>query len=120
MIYDNKKDMKALDYQFPMMNKANMVFPIFDSPPILLKEAKERGFYNGDTDANRLFKKWFFGGIEKTPEFKKGVDEAKAQRAMNWAICFMRSFAPKHEEKEAICALIFSEALEEDNVDSRV
>ncbi len=104
--------MEVLDYQFPKVAKLEFAFSTFDTPPVLLKEAKEKGFYNADTPANKMFNKWFFVGLETTPEFKKGVDEEKAQKAMNWAVCYMRSFAPKHEQKEAVCALVFDAALD--------
>ncbi len=99
-------------FQFPKMNKANVAFPTMDAPKILLEEARNLGFYNGDTPANKLFNKWFFSGLDETPEFKEGVDKDLAQDAMNFAVVLMRSFAPKHEHKEAVCALIFSECLE--------
>jgi hypothetical protein len=104
--------MEILDYQFPEATQAHLAFPTFDTPDVLLKEAKARGFFGGHTPANKLFNDWFFGGLEKAPEFKAGVEQSKAQRAMNWAVCYMRSFAPKHEHKEAVCALIFDAALE--------
>lgn len=103
--------MELKDYQFPSVTPLDMAFPTLDAPPKLVSLAKERGFYNGNTPANDLFSKWFFGGLEKTPDFKEGIDETKAQRAMNWAVCLLRSFTPKHEEKEAVCALIFDEYL---------
>ena len=87
------------------------VFPTHDAPKVLVEIAKEKGFYNGDTPANKLFNKWFFSGLEKIPEFKDGVDKEFAEAAMNFAICLIGSFAPKHQEKEAVCSLIFSETL---------
>ena len=102
--------MEILDYEFPIATKLDLAFPTFDAPQVLVDEAKARGFWNGHTLANDLFNEWFFGGLEKTPEFRPDVDREKAQRAMNWAVCFMHSFAPKHEAKEAICAMIFDAA----------
>jgi len=88
--------MELKDYQFPSVTQLDFAFSTLDAPPELVSLARERGFYNGNTPANDLFTKWFFGGLEKTPDFKEGIDG---------------SFAPKHEEKEAVCALIFDEYL---------
>lgn len=102
----------ALEYQFLGVSELDMAFPTFDTPRKLIELAKEKGFYNGNTIWNDLFSDWIFSGLDKGPEFKKGIDEKKSQRAMNWAVVYMSSFAPKHEDKEAVCALIFSECLE--------
>lgn len=101
-----------LNFSFPAASTLDAVFPTFGTIPELLAEALERGFYNGNTPANKLFNNWFFGGLETTPGFKEGVDKEKAQKAMNYAVCLMRSFAPKHNDKEAVCSMIFSECLE--------
>lgn len=103
--------MELKDYQFPECTQLDLAFSTLEAPPTLVSLAKERGLYNGNTPANDLFSKWFFGGLEKTPDFKEGVDVQRAEKALIWARCLMGSFAPKHEEKEAVCALIFSEYL---------
>jgi hypothetical protein len=76
----------------------------------LLQEAKDRGFYNGYTKYNKLFSKLFFTGGKV--EFKKDIDEHFREIAWMYCRSFMQSFSPKHEEKEAICAMIMSEILE--------
>lgn len=91
---------------------ADMAFSNVRHAEAVARGGKETGFYNGHTPANKLFSAWFFKGLDRTPNFKPGIDKKKAQRAMNWAVCYMRSFAPKHEHKEAVCALIFDAALE--------
>ena len=73
----------------------------------LLKEAKKRGFYNGRTPYNKMFNDLFFGGGKVG--FKDGVDEEFIKNVIPYLKAFMGSFSPKHEEKEAICALILSE-----------
>lgn len=97
-------------FNFPEVTGADMLFPSFKADKELLEEAKERGFYNGNTPYNRLFSTLFFNGGKV--KFKKKVDEEYQKRA--WAYCraFMGSWKPKHEEKEAICALIMSEIVE--------
>jgi len=86
----------------------------FDKPDIclrtdavLLKEAKARGFYNGDTKYNDLFMILFYSGGEVI--FKKNVDKTFKQNAWPYLRAFMGSFEPKHEEKDAISALLLSE-----------
>ena len=75
----------------------------------LIEEAKERGFYLGRTDHNKLFNDLFFDGGKI--EFKKDFDEDFKAKA--WPFCrgFMGSWDPKHEHKEAICAMLMSELL---------
>ena len=97
--------MDLLKFKYPDYNR----FMVSGSPK-LLEEAKSRGFYNGNTPYNKLFSTLFFrGGKIKS---KGGNDELLNSEA--WAYCraFMRSFEPKHEEKEAVCAMIMSEILE--------
>ena len=102
--------MDLTKFSFPKVSGADMVFPTFKADKTLLAEAKERGFYAGHTPYNRLFSNLFFSGGKV--KFKSNVDEDFKKTA--WAYCraFMASWEPKHEEKEAICALIMSEILE--------
>jgi len=107
-----------LDYEFPVVTKIDFAFPTMGAPPELVKMAHDAGFRcTANTPANDLFSVWFSGGLAKMPTFKTDVDLDKARRAMNWAACFMRSFAPKHEDKEAVCALIFDAALDLSNIE---
>jgi len=76
----------------------------------LLQEAKDRGFYNGNTPYNILFSNLFYSGGKVV--FKKYLDEQFKEKAWKYCRSFMGSFEPKHEHKEAICALLISELLE--------
>lgn len=105
-----KQELNLLEFKFPKVNKVNMVFSTFDTIPELLAEAQRRGFYNGHTPYNRLFSKLFFEGGKV--EFKKDVPEEFKDAAWAYVRSFMGSFAPKHEEKEAICAMLMSELVE--------
>ena len=102
--------MNLLDFKLPEVTGLDIAFPTLKTNKELLAEAKERGFYDGNTPYNKLFSEIFFGGGRV--KFKEGIDEDFKKRA--WAYCraFMGSWEPKHEEKEAICALIMSEILE--------
>jgi hypothetical protein len=97
-------------FEFPKVNGASMAFPTLRAIPELLKEAKERGFYNGNTPYNKLFSDLFFSGGKI--QFKKDVNETLKAKAWPYCRAFMGSFEPSHEDKEAICALIMSELLE--------
>lgn len=101
-------DLKS--FHFPPLTAAEMVFPTIETNKELLAESKDRGFYNGNTPYNKLFSDIFFGGGKIT--FKKNVDAKFASMAWPYCRAFMRSWSPKHEEKEAICAMLMSELLE--------
>jgi hypothetical protein len=81
-----------------------------DTNKELLAEARSRGFYNGSTPYNKLFSDLFFKGGDI--KFKDGLDEDFKNEAWKYCRSFMGSFMPKHEEKEAICAMLMSELLE--------
>jgi hypothetical protein len=71
--------------------------------------AKFREF--GATKWNKLFEDWFFNGLsslELTP--KAGVDKEKALAHIK---VIMGSWEPKHEDKDAACAFLFSEWFED-------
>ena len=96
-------------FKFPNVNDVDVAFSTRRTDPKLLAEAKERGFYDGNTEYNDLFSNLFFSGGEV--EFKKNIDEEFKSKAWPYLRSFMSSFEPKHEEKEAICAMLMSELL---------
>lgn len=105
--------MKTLDlkkFKFPNVTGADIAFPTFGTIKELLAEAKERGFYNGNTPYNELFSNLFSEGGKV--KFKNGLDEEFKKVAWSYCRSFMGSWSPKHEEKEAICAMLMSELLE--------
>ncbi len=102
--------MDLTKYNFPKVRDVDKVFPTFNTDLVLLAEAKKRGFYNGRTPYNDLFSVLFFKGGGFT--FKKGLDPEFKEAASLYLDAFMRSFAPKHEEKEAICSMLLSELAE--------
>lgn len=104
--------MNILKYTYPKVSPIQLGFSTFDAPEVLIEEAKKRGFYDGKTKANELFNKWFFSGLE-TGEIKQREDGDKDEinNALLFARALMGSFTPKQENKEAVCALIFSETL---------
>ncbi len=81
------------------------------SDPVLLAEAKKRGFHFGNTYYNTLFSKLFFNG--GSLNFKKDLDDDFKNRAVSYFKALVQSFSPSHEDKEAVCALLLSELVEE-------
>jgi hypothetical protein len=109
-----KEESAGLDlrtFAFPKVTGLDMAFSTFRTDPALLAEAKRRGFDNGRGPYNRLFSKLFFEGGKV--DFKKGVPDEFKNAAWAYLRSFMGSFEPKHEEKEAICALLLSELVNE-------
>jgi hypothetical protein len=103
------KNMELKNFDFPEIKEVDLVFSTTETDPDLLVEARERGFYNGDTPYNKLFSKLFFNGGKVA--FQEGVDKDFKAKAWPYLKSLMASFEPKHEEKEAISALIMSELL---------
>jgi hypothetical protein len=99
-------------YGFPRITSTNMAFSMIKTCPKLLKEAKGRGFYGGNGDYNSLFSELFFNGGKLN--LKKDLDEDFKSKALPYLRSFMGSFEPKHEEKEAICAMLLSELVDID------
>jgi len=104
------EDMNVKKFKFPEVSDADLAFGIQETNAQLLAEAKKRGFYNGKTKYNDLFSQMFFTGGKLN--FKENLDERFKNKAVPYLKGFMRSFAPKHEEKEAICAMLLSELVD--------
>ena len=62
--------------------------------------------FNSDRNEWTLWqRKWFFEGLDVTPEPKAGID---ADKAMRHLATIQRSWMPKHEHKEAAVAWLMS------------
>lgn len=101
--------MDLTKFSFPVPTPADMAFPTYDTIPELLAEAKERGFLYGNKPANELFSKLFFEG--GSVNFRQDIDEEYRKRVWYYLRSLMGSFAPKHQHKEAICAMLLDEIL---------
>lgn len=97
-------------FQFPTVTDAQMALGHGRTNPALLAEAKARGFYNGHTPYNDMFNTLFFKGGRLN--FKNDIDAQYKDKVLRYLTAFIRSFDPKHEEKEAVCALLLSEVCE--------
>lgn len=102
--------MDVTKYKFPELNKIDVAFSVIGTDKKLLEEAEKRGFLYGDTPYNKLFSTLFFDGGKL--KFKKDVDKDFVSKALPYLKAFMGSFQPKHEHKEAICAMLLSEMVE--------
>jgi hypothetical protein len=101
--------MDLTKFNFQKVTGVDMAFPTFKTDKTLLAEARERGFYHGHTEYNKLFSTLFYTGGKIA--FKDGLDEEFKKNAWSYCRSFMGSWEPKHEEKEAICAMLMSELL---------
>lgn len=104
------KNLDLTTFEFPKVTGVDFVFPTFNTIPELLEEAKLRGFYDDNNPYCKMFSTLFFRGGK--PVFKKDIDEEFRKRAWAYLRSFMGSFSPKHEHKEAICAMLLSELVE--------
>ena len=94
-------------FEFPKVTGLDMEFCTYRTDPALLAEALRRGFYNGHTPGNAMFSTLFYIGGKVN--FRKDVPVEFQKNAWNYCRAFMCSFEPKHEEKEAICAMLLTE-----------
>lgn len=103
--YDDRLSLAA--YPFPEINQVDIVFATIKTDPVLLEEAKKRGFYMKDTPANQMFNELFNNGGRLI--CKEVIDPDYLKRGILYLKALMRSFVPRHEEKEAICSMLLDE-----------
>lgn len=91
--------MKLETYKFPELSINQEI------PAALLKEAKARDTTKGVEKFNQLF---YSGG-----EVQLQKDITGTWKETAWLFCksLMRSWAPKHEDKEIVCGMIMEEVL---------
>lgn len=92
-------------FDWPEVTTVDLAFPTFNTINELLEEAEKRNPKKGIKEFNRLF---YGGGKVK---IRPDVEGTWKEKAWNYARAYMGSFAPKHEHKEVICAMIFEECL---------
>ena len=97
-------------HKFQTVTGLDIVFPTIRTDKALLEEAKKRGFYGGNSKYNTLFSTLFFSGGKLN--IKKDLDEEFKAVALPYLKAFICSWESKHEEKEAICALLLSELVD--------
>ena len=97
-------------YNFPKLTEAGIAFSTLRTDPVLLAEAKARGFYCADTPYNAIFSTLFFKGGKLN--LKKDLPEDFKNAALPYFKALAASFEPKHEEKKAVCAMLLSELVD--------
>lgn len=103
------------EFTFPTVTDIQMALGHGNTNPTLLKEAQARGFDKSSNPYNKLFNKLFFSGGKLN--FKNDLDPTFKDKALRYLTALMRSFEPRHEHKEAVCALILSELVEADETE---
>lgn len=90
----------------PEVKDVDLAFSTQRTNKALLDLAKKEGFYNGKTKFNDMFSSLFFSGGKINT--KKDIDEKSKAKVLRYFKSLASSFEPKHEEKEAVCALLLS------------
>lgn len=95
-------------YAFPKVTGADVAFPTANTDPALLKEAHRRGYdMNSRKPGSKMFRTLFYSGgkvnfrDDLPPEFKTA--------AWGYLRSLIGSWAPKHEDKEAVCSMLLDE-----------
>lgn len=104
--------MDVTKYKFPVLKDEDITFSTLDTDQVLLEEANRLGFDKSSNAYNKLFNTLFFKGGKLN--FKKDLDPVFKERATRYLRAYMTSFAPRHEHKEAVSALILSNLVEAD------
>ncbi len=103
---EDKLRLSLMAYPFPDIKRIEEGFSTLKAEPELFEEAKRRGFFMGHTKANQMFGRLFSGGrIMIKPE----ADTEFVRRVIPYLKALLNSYALKHEEKEAICAMLLDE-----------
>lgn len=102
--------MNLQKYNWPKLKDADIAFSVLDTDSKLLEEAKRLGFNKSSNPYNKLFNQLFFKGGDL--DYKEGLPESFKYHATRYLKAYMTSFMPRHEHKEAICALILSELVD--------
>jgi len=103
--YDDRLSLAS--YPFPELSEMEILFSTIDTDPVLLEEARRRGFYRRKTEAGRLFRQVLDYGGKMV--YKPDTDRAYLDRAVPYLLALMRSITPRHEDKEAVCSMLIDE-----------
>lgn len=100
--------MKELkEYPWPELTAADAAFPSMKPDETLIRLSREKPYQKGRKAFSTLF---FKGGKLTFSESRKNLGlEPWEEKALSYALVMRGSFAPKHEDKESVCAMIFEE-----------
>lgn len=90
----------------PEVKDVDLAFSTQKTNKYLLDIAKKEGFYNGKSKFNDMFSELFFSGGKIN--VKSEIDENVKTKVIRYFRSLASSFEPRHEEKEAVCALLLS------------
>lgn len=96
--------MNITDYQFPVLTDLDLAFSTLETPQDLLQEARSKKMDYPMNIYNRLASHIFYRNDEII--LNEDLDPKFSEDALRFLRAFIRSFAPKHEDKIAVCALI--------------
>ncbi len=102
--------MDLTKFKFPVLSDADVAFSTLKTNPQLLEEAERLGFDKSSNPFNKLASELFFKG--GALNFKKDLDPTFKEQATRYLKAFMMSFEPRHEDKEAVAALLLSNLVE--------
>jgi hypothetical protein len=95
-------------YPWPKVTGIDVVFPTANTDPKLLAEAKRRGYdMNDRKPGDAMFSTLFYSGGKI--KYREDVPEEHKNNVYAYLRSFMGSWAPKHEHKHAICAMLLDE-----------
>lgn len=95
-------------FPWPKVTGLDVVFPTANTDPALLAEAKRRGYdHHPEKPGDRMFITLFYEGGKI--KFREDVPEEHRKNVYAYLRSFMGSWAPKHEHKHAICAMLLDE-----------
>ena len=92
---------------FPLIIPDTDTGPFADiyADPDLLKLAKEKGFDDHNNSSNEAVSNLFFNG--GTIVCKDSIDPEYKKKALVYLKTLLRSFSPKHEDKMAVCGMVY-------------
>lgn len=98
-------EIKLSEYKFPKVDGFDIAFGSGEAPKDLVEYANSLDLRKARKKFSRLF---YEGGRVKLKDDVRGSWKEDA-----WKFCrsLMGSFAPSHEDKEAVCSLLINECL---------
>lgn len=111
MTTETKEGLDLRAYPWPKVTGLDVVFPTANTDQKLLAEAERRGYsmYSGGNGkpGSKMFQTLFYKGGRIL--YREDVPEEHRKNVYAYLRSFMGSWAPKHEHKHAVCAMLLDE-----------
>jgi hypothetical protein len=108
MTTETQEGLDLRTYPWPKVTGIDVVFPTANTDQKLLAEAKRRGYdMNDRKPGDAMFSTLFYKGGKI--KYREDVPEEHIKNVYAYLRSFMGSWAPKHEHKHAICAMLLDE-----------